>query len=560
MAVSGKTPRIISWARSELPEGMVTHGVTADVRAFAQLLRDTCAHAVPRPIRPHRVVFTLPDRFTYSRVISVPVGSSRTDIVKLVRDDAEGFVPFPLKEVTIDVTEAMKHDEGMSVFYSAVPTAILEHLRLLASEADMKLVGVDPETLSLGRLAVPPGAVNAWGVLDIGTHVSSLALYVNGALRRTATFSFGGAQCTNALLEELHLTREEAENKKQSVGVLGKGEVQAVLLGELKAFFIEVVRSIEECENVAQTKITDIFLSGGGSMMPGLIEVAGEKWKKTVRPLAPDFVARTKMKDQFPLFAAATGAAISFRTSPIPRLSFNGLLHKKNAPKAPLRTPTPTTQKKSTLLWARLRGQKRSVFLMLGLAVAMVVLLGVWAGKTYLVPGPTTAPVPSAEQVVDVEILVRLGAAGGGDAIRGRSLVTDQLIPLSEELSTSEQGLSDFEQAKQKAVEQAMQEWRKTVQGDEILLEQPLSVELLQEPTPTDSDVIEETPAPQSVLIRVNGLALSRELLDEKVRQQSATTGVEVLAGSRAVDWNLTIARWDAKESVVLLRVQTVFE
>ncbi len=576
--VAGRRPRVVSAGRLELPEGLVVHGVASDPQAFGTLLKEAMKSAAPRLIRPGPAVFTLPDRYTFIRIISIPQGGSKLEMAKRVREDAEGFVPLPLTEIALDFFPVGKTDTTQDVAYVAAPRAVLENMQLIAAAAGLKLVGVDPEMLALGRLAFPPAPKTGFGVVDIGTRVTTIGLFDGRGLRRTASVPVGGDTCTNALISAEHMTREEAEAKKRSEG-LGDGK-KASLIGKLFApLFTETERSAREFELACGVPVERYFLSGGASAMPGLVEACFAAWKKPVALIDSEMgdAPRGLPGGTFVLYAGVVGAARSVQESLLPRLHFSNFLRDKPI-RMPLARPNgnaapasnggvPAAVKtKSTFSLRSLVHSKRELYLIAGFGLGLVLLFAFLVWKRSAddpVNGGTPAAV-SESIPVTATLRVRFGGVlDGQHDIRGdmavveqeaEALVGDGPATSTVRFATREEAIRALER---QVVSQTMDVWQRGLTARQILVPNPIQV-----------DVEEAAPALTAdgganrnvvrVRIRLHGLVLDEPELITHLRDMLEAEGVVVPREARFGDWQFTVRGVDLENRSATLDLSAI--
>ncbi|MDO8524369.1 MAG: cell division protein FtsA [bacterium] len=140
-------------------------------------------------------------------------------------------------------------------------------------------------------------------VLDIGFSVTSLAVFDKGDIVDFAVFPLGSSHITNDLAIGLRTEIQTAENIKKEFGTLKTvvkksiGDKIKVTDGDIefsKAFLKNVVESrVNEIFSEAQKALKKIMgqsqppcgivLTGGGSLLPGIVEFAKQKTKLPCR-------------------------------------------------------------------------------------------------------------------------------------------------------------------------------------------------------------------------------------------------------------------------------------
>lgn len=563
--VSGHRPHVLSLARAELPEGMVLHGVASDPNAVGVLLQETMKAARPHPIHSGAVVFTLPDRYTFSRIITIPAGVAKGEMAKRVREDAEGFVPMPMTEVLLDFFPTAKTETTQDIAYVAAPRAVLENMRLIAAAADVKLVGVDPEMLALGRLAFPPAPKTGFGIVDIGTRVTTIVLYDSRGLRRTAAVHVGGDTATNALIAAEHLTRDEAEAKKRSEG-LGDTKKTSLLRKAYEPIVVEMERSMAEFERTFGVPVERIFLAGGTSIIPGLLDACATAWKKPVSLLDGEMgeVPRGAPADPFLLFAAAVGAARSMRESQLPRLSFSSFLRDSSIKKPQARISGNTSANRGTadappkkkFSFSQIIRSKRELYLVaiLGLGLVLLFAFLVWKRPVGRVGAPLVTVTDASAIPVSALVRVRFGSAPeASNEVRGELAVVEREVDTPADMRAATSTLAALQPDAARAllqdqvVQGVMDVWQRGLTTSQILVPEPIRVEVV----PPEGAVVPT----DTLRVRIYGVVLDEPTLVAYLRQVASQDGISVPGEARFGDWEFVIREEDIPRRNILLEI-----
>lgn len=140
-------------------------------------------------------------------------------------------------------------------------------------------------------------------VIDIGGGTTDIVLYKNGWIRHSTVFDIGGNHFTNDIAVCLNLSIQEAERIKKTFGMVekvtdGSGEIE-IFQGSQQSKIMcknlsEIIMSrAEELLNLIKAELIlcscyeiasqGVVLTGGGSLLEGLIELAESKLCMPVR-------------------------------------------------------------------------------------------------------------------------------------------------------------------------------------------------------------------------------------------------------------------------------------
>ncbi|MFH0898488.1 MAG: cell division protein FtsA [bacterium] len=173
------------------------------------------------------------------------------------------------------------------------------------------------------------------GIIDIGGGTSDMAVYKEGRIRHSKVLPIAGNQFTNDLAIGLGIPREKAEELKKVYGSISqkKGfnpqiiDVSLGFEGGIKAVtidtFAEILRFRAEelfelfANEIQEFKLhnfmpTGIVLTGGGSLLPGIKEVAEEKLGMPIRlgmPIAGIHIHHESLPDALksPIYSTGYG-------------------------------------------------------------------------------------------------------------------------------------------------------------------------------------------------------------------------------------------------------------
>lgn len=170
-------------------------------------------------------------------------------------------------------------------------------------------------------------------VLDIGGGTSDLALYQQGSIRHTMVLPLAGNHFTNDVAIGLRTTLKDAERIKKMYGLVSPGahinddlieveavqgaekhivkisNVNAVLQARAQEIFILVQQEIV-LRNLQQFMRTGFVLTGGGSLLGGMKELAEEIFKVPVRIGHPRVSYRLPELLDSPIYATGYGLLI----------------------------------------------------------------------------------------------------------------------------------------------------------------------------------------------------------------------------------------------------------
>jgi len=186
-------------------------------------------------------------------------------------------------------------------------------------------------------------------LLDIGAHSSDLAVFFEGAVAHTASVPIGGAHFTNDLAVGLNMPIYQAEELKcqyghavvtavpqlaeieidnpepQSLRLRAVAEILEPRARELIYFVKESLRQGAVVEALG----AGCVLTGGGAMLPGMLDVTESQLRVPARTGMPVRLSQMPGELAHPAFATAIGMLLYAHRTRVTRASENNSLRAK---------------------------------------------------------------------------------------------------------------------------------------------------------------------------------------------------------------------------------------
>lgn len=193
---------------------------------------------------------------------------------------AREIIALPLDEVILDYAQVGEADPetGMvSGLLIATPRRpVLTAVEAIAA-AGLKVARVDLSSFGALR-AVANQHLIAQAVIDVGAQLTSIVIHHHGVPQLVRTLTRGGQELTELLMENLDLSREEAEIAKCETGLVGGDATSAALRAGIRPLLAEIRSSINYFRAGADNALLqEISLTGGGSALAGLAEVLSDQ-------------------------------------------------------------------------------------------------------------------------------------------------------------------------------------------------------------------------------------------------------------------------------------------
>ncbi len=250
---------------------------------------------------------------------------SLDELKQSLKFEAQKHIPFPIAEVNLDasILRSDLPDNKMKVLLAAVKKESLnQRLKLLAG-LDLEVGIVDVDSLAL---------INAFefnysqeeniknktlALLNIGSVTSNLNIMDSGYPALSRDINLGGNNFTQKVADVFGVDFKAAEAIKTGQDKL-KAEKAATAIEPILAKLAQEVRtSFDYYESRSVTSVEKIFLSGGGSLFPGvkdmlssLIGLEVANWDPFKKITLAESIDSAKLKALSSQLAVAVGLAL----------------------------------------------------------------------------------------------------------------------------------------------------------------------------------------------------------------------------------------------------------
>lgn len=266
-----------------------------------------------------------------SFVTSVEIPNMREeDIGTVMQYEARRYIPVPLSEVIMDwwriPDTADRKDSSIAtpaekvthVLLVAVPKDVVEKYQHIVEETGLQVRAFEVEVFSTIRAII--GHERAGTLLvDFGASTTKMAILEEGIIRLSHSFDRGFQDISHALAESLGIGFERAELLKRDTGISLRAEhkgMTSVIMPLVDFMLIEMERFAVGFTRKYRGTISKIYITGGGSLMPGLSDYIVKKFGVEVLLGSPfskvEYPAffQPVLKEIGPSFSVAVGLAL----------------------------------------------------------------------------------------------------------------------------------------------------------------------------------------------------------------------------------------------------------
>ena len=245
-----------------------------------------------------------------------------SDAREVIRWEAEQHVPFDIKSVELDFQVLNPLEEGlqMEVILVAAKKELVDNRIALLADAGLSASVIDVDAFALHNAFernYPEAMEGIVALVNVGHEVTNVNILEDGIPILTRDIPFGSRRVREDLQRERGLTAEQAEDVVQ-----GREEIEGLsqIVGQ-SADLVAV--GIERASAFLMTRqsgegLGKIYLSGGGSRIPGMTDALAERmnvgnhqvnpFERT--PVRPDAALNLNLEEASPMLLLPLGLAL----------------------------------------------------------------------------------------------------------------------------------------------------------------------------------------------------------------------------------------------------------
>ena len=200
------------------------------------------------------------------------------ELLKAVRLEADKYIPFGADEVQIDcakIAEIPNSDE-IRVLLVAVKRSLIEEQYGLLREVGLSPEVIDVDAFALGNAFAMSGPTRSTesvtALVDIGANKTNITIVQNGIAHFAREVYVAGTDFNEQIARRLGVDVLSVDQLKRNPGDQADA-VREALQTSLDDLANEIVLSFDFFENESEKVVSDIYLSGGAVMFPGIEEV-----------------------------------------------------------------------------------------------------------------------------------------------------------------------------------------------------------------------------------------------------------------------------------------------
>lgn len=325
---SGGTPSVMRIAQVPLTPGSVDNGEVKNPAEVTEAIGELWRRG---GFKSREVMMGVGNQRVVVREVTLPALPEK-ELRQSLPFQVQELIPIPMEEAVLDydVLEEVE-EEGRKMLRLLVVAAQREMIDLhLQSAVDAKLepVGVDLVPFALVRaigewdgLGLEESENGTEAVVDVGADVTNICVHERGVPRFVRVLPSGSNDVTSAVAASLGVSEEEAETFKRGGPLKDEQpspEARSTLEQRASALVDEIRSSLDFYR--AQTPgahVSRVLVSGGGSKMPGFVELLGRRTGVTTerghafgKVSVEVSLSEADLAEAEPLLAVAIGLAL----------------------------------------------------------------------------------------------------------------------------------------------------------------------------------------------------------------------------------------------------------
>ena len=217
------------------------------------------------------------------------------ELGEAVRNEAAQYIPFDMNDVNVDYQVLSETLSGPTV---DVLLVAVKKDKVLNYTNALQLSGRQPTIVDIDAFALQncyeynyePAPTATTALLNIGASVMNINIVKGTSPLFTRDVSVGGNQYTDSLQKELDLSFEDAEALKhgRKVGTVSEEAKLPILQQVTEIIVLEIQKTFDFFRATASGEhIEKIYVAGGSSQVPGLIEALRQELSIPIEPLNP---------------------------------------------------------------------------------------------------------------------------------------------------------------------------------------------------------------------------------------------------------------------------------
>ena len=257
---AGKKPAFLGCKEITMDPKYLEKDGFANPILIGQAVREAMRTAAPRPIVATQAYSAVSESLVFRKVLEMPFMEDAEEMKAAIKLEAAQYLPENPEEMVLDYQffDLLPDKQAkQQIMVVAMPKKILLDYLAVFQAAKLTVKGIGVKPSALGAALVPLSEQKCLIIIDIGSEICTISIYDRHVVRVTAVVNMGATMLRDAKTGELD---EEAFTEKSQTLLHAIGEE------------MEHVIKFYSNRMLGRQEISEVVLTGGGSMLVGILE------------------------------------------------------------------------------------------------------------------------------------------------------------------------------------------------------------------------------------------------------------------------------------------------
>jgi type IV pilus assembly protein PilM len=284
---SGAEPELIHASQTPLMADAIVEGEVMDPQIVVQTVQSLINTS---GVKPKRLVASVGGRDVMVKKIQMD-RMKEADAREVIRWEAEQYVPYDMESVQLDFMILDPESDGlqMSVLLVAAKREVVEQRVGLLRDAGLQATVVDVDACALHNAFeynYPDAMRGVTALVNVGHEISTVNVLQEGSLTLTRDIPFGSRRMREDLRRRHGITVEEAEAVLEARSPRTE-EFRALLNEGCEELAMGIERAMAFLSAGDAGGPSRVYLSGGASRIPGLVDVVAARLRARTEVASP---------------------------------------------------------------------------------------------------------------------------------------------------------------------------------------------------------------------------------------------------------------------------------
>lgn len=313
--------QVQNYALFPVPSGALVERDIKNTEAVSEAIREAVKLS---GCNTKQAAVAIPDSAVISKTIQLDKELKDNEMEEHIIFEADKHIPYAIEEVSLDfqvVGSSQKNPDCVDVLLVASHKNYVDSYVSAVKDSGLSIKVVDVQSHVVERAFpyfakdLPASIKQTVAVIDIGATMLTLTVLYDGSTIFSRSETFGGQQLTQSIQQKFNLSFADAEKAKLN-GDLPPEYIKEVLEPFKELVVLQIRRAMQfYFSNNQQAEVQQIYLTGGTSLLPGLVEQIGNQLginAALARPFQnmPNNQISEKLIKVEPYFSLAFGLAL----------------------------------------------------------------------------------------------------------------------------------------------------------------------------------------------------------------------------------------------------------